>query len=361
MIFSKKTCNFIQIGIAILAFLVWVCGARSDFLMPLLGIDTHFNVYLSFGLLMWGSVIFNLICWRFGIWFSLLAAINYMPLIAYQIFVAKNLKPLTEISIFLSIILFLFSAANFVIYLFYKKQKNEHSPKLDKLRAKKIVLRNKLKSFRFGNFINNLIIYSGVGAFIFSITTILLALAATQSFNFIENNYIQVYWKGIIFFFMILSWLAYAKLTYKALKTGLVIRVISILILIKFITTFLQAAQIQGLTEIFYTFLNLNLILAFILLIIEAIAWVGGLLILYRYRMELLLPEYPEKMVWKGCQKTIFWLVQALFMLIFVSQWIVTESMPSSKNLFTSFQNAPIVYSADNTIVIKNVKFNQTS
>lgn len=47
-------------------------------------------------------------------------------------------------------------------------------------------------------------------------------------------------------------------------------------------------------------------------------------------------------------------------MLIFVSQWIVLESMPSSEDLFTNFQNAPIAYSTDNTIVIKNVKFNQT-
>lgn len=359
----KKIMDYTQFALAILSLLVWLGEVKSDFLTPLFGVNIPFNVYLNFALLFWISIALNLMRWRFGIWFSMLAVIGYMPLIAYQIFVSATLKTFTSILIGCSAVLFFISVTTYIAYLFEKKRANENSPKLERLVAKHRLLRNKLKAFRAGRIYNKIVITSGLLAFALGISILFLGLASISTVNFIQGVNVQVFWMGMIFFFALFSWVAYAKLSIKTMKMLPLLQVLLMFLLIRVIVSFIQGIQvhIENHANAVYVFLIANLILACSLFILEIVEWIGFSWLICCRRAELFLPEYPNSVQRKLHKRITSWVGQIILAILLFLFWGIFNSIPPSESLFVKVQNAPVAYVTDNAIIMKNVQFNASN
>ena len=290
----------------------------------------------------------------------MLAVIGYMPLIAYQLFVSTTLKSSTSIIIICIAALFLLSIITYVAYLFEKKRLSENSPKLKKLAAKHILLRNRLKNFRAGRIYNKIVIVSGLFAFALGLTIILLGLASTLPANFIQGVNAEAFWMGMIFFFALFSWVAYAKFSIKTIKMLPLIQVLLMFLLIKVGVSSIQGLQAYGEnpSNMFYILLITNLILACSLFVLEVIEWIGFLWILCFRRAGLFLPEYSDSIQITLRKQIFLWGKQIVLVVLLVLFWDVLYSAPPSESLFVKVQNETIAYNADNTIILKNIKFN---
>lgn len=353
----KKLLNWTQIVLALLSLLVFFIGNNSNYLAPLYIADKPFNIDFNFGFFFITSAVLNFFCRRFGIWWSLFVCVKYLPLNIYQFFVAADSSLLIKRLVLLSFILLLLTIMATIIHLFAK------SEKLNSEIFKRKASRLKLSSFKYGRCFNYLVNGLGIMTFIFITTFIILSLAAMTQVNYVEGVIAQEYW--FIFmaiFFIPLTLTAYLRIKFLKLRRLFLTHSLLFIMLAILTPVLIQTYQIAQMTAFYKLMVMVNLLLAFTLLGLQILELIAFDIMQYRYRAQVVLPEFSEKMIWPIWKQVIYWIAQIILIIAVVLEWQGVAMQPIAEStikigLINQFKNTPIISSSNNKIVIKNITF----